>query len=338
VLAGVAAAALAHHGPPVEPLYDTQNVVEFDGVVTAVFWRNPHVRFRARVVGGSNDGEIWELEMDPLTLMRRTGLSADFVSPGDEVKISGVVARHKPRVMALQNLLLPNGQEYVGARYQAALRFGGERLVAEARPIEEEKIEAARRTANGLFRVWVRVRGGGSTRLSDEALTAEGLAAKTAFDRLTDEPLLKCVKDGMPRGMFHPSAMEFVDNGDEILLRIEEHELTRTIHLTAEADPSRQPLTPLGYSAGRWEGDTLVVTTTRVNWPYADGNGVPQSEDVVHVERFTMSPDETWIDYELTSMDPRFLAGPAVRTSRLEWTPGREVGDYECLLWDAAGQ
>ena len=50
----------AHHGPSVEPLYDTGQIVEFDGVVTDVFWRNPHARFRFRVVGGEEDGEIWE--------------------------------------------------------------------------------------------------------------------------------------------------------------------------------------------------------------------------------------------------------------------------------------
>jgi len=49
VLAGVSATAFTHHGPSVEPLYDTSGLVELDGVVTEVFWRNPHVRFRIDV-------------------------------------------------------------------------------------------------------------------------------------------------------------------------------------------------------------------------------------------------------------------------------------------------
>ncbi len=335
-LIACAGGASAHHGPPVEPLYDTQNAVMLDGVVTELLWRNPHVRFRIEVTRGSRAGEIWEVEMDPLTRMRRTGLSPDFVKPGDIVKVAGIVARHKPRVMALENLLLPDGQEYVGARLQAPLRFGGERLAADVIPIDPEKIEAARSEADGLFRTWARVRGHGSTRLADEALTEEGRRAKAAFDRMTDEPLMQCVKDGMPRAMFHPTAMEFVDEGDRILLRIEEHELTRTIHMSADAADGDGSATPLGHSVGHWEGDTLVVTTTDVSWPYADGNGVPQSEDVVHIERITPSADGTWADYELTSTDPLYLAGAAVRTSRLEWNPGRELGDYECVLWESS--
>ncbi|HEY5624627.1 MAG TPA: DUF6152 family protein [Gammaproteobacteria bacterium] len=329
--------ALAHHGPPVEPLYDTQNVIFLDGVVTELLWRNPHVRFRIEVTEGSHAGEIWELEMDPLTRMRRTGLSPEFVKPGDAVKVAGIVARHKPRVMALENLLLPDGQEYVGARLQAPLRFGGERLAAEVLPIDPQKIEAARREANGIFRTWVRVRGHGSSRLGNEALTEDGRRSKAEFNRITDEPLLQCVKDGMPRAMFHPTAMEFIDRGDRILLRIEEHELTRTIHMGDDFPRAEGRATPLGHSVGRWEGDTLVVTTTNVGWPFADGDGTPQSEDVVHVERITPSADGTWADYELTSTDPAYLNGSAVRTSRLEWTPGRELGDYECVLWDSSG-
>ena len=194
-LIACAGSTSAHHGPPVEPLYDTQNVVMLDGVVTELLWRNPHVRFRIEVTKGSRAGEIWEVEMDPLTRMRRTGLSPDFVKPGDIVKVAGIVARHKPRVIALENLLLPDGQEYVGARLQAPLRFGGERLAADVVPIDPEKIEAAAREADGLFRTWARVRGHGSTRLADEALTEEGRRAKAAFDRMADEPLLKPLID-----------------------------------------------------------------------------------------------------------------------------------------------
>ena len=37
----------------------------------------------------------------------------------------------------------------------------------------------------------------------------------------------------------------------------------RTIHMT-ENDPEPSDL---GYSTGRWDADTLIVDTTRVDWP-----------------------------------------------------------------------
>ena len=43
-----AVSVAAHHGPNVEPLYDTSQLVEFEGEVTEVFWHNPHARIRIR--------------------------------------------------------------------------------------------------------------------------------------------------------------------------------------------------------------------------------------------------------------------------------------------------
>ena len=50
----------------------------------------------------------------------------------------------------------------------------------------------------------------------------------------------------------------------------------------------RIPLSDLGYSAGRWVGDTLEVRTTRVGWPYVDDDGRPQSTNVEILERFAL--------------------------------------------------
>ena len=52
-----AVSAAAHHGPIAEPLYDTSEVVEFEGEVTDVFWRNPHARIRVRITAGPQTGE-----------------------------------------------------------------------------------------------------------------------------------------------------------------------------------------------------------------------------------------------------------------------------------------
>ena len=57
------------------------------------------------------------------------------------------------------------------------------------------------------------------------------------------------------------------------------------------ADESKIEASPLGYSRGEWDGNTLIVTTTRVSWPFFDLPpliGIPQSEEVKIVERFTI--------------------------------------------------
>ena len=329
----------AHHGPSVEPLYDTSALVELAGEVTDVFWRNPHVRFRIRVTEGDEAGEIWELEMNPINILARAGLNAELLQRGDAVRVAGVVSRRNPRHMALRHLLLPNGLEYAGRGDTRELLFSDRRLSLEALPMATAIIEAAKRNANGIFRVWARGPefGVGSThsRHDDSLLTAAALAAKAAFDPAAD-PIMDCVPDGMPRGMMHPSSVEFVDEGNRILLLVQEHDLVRTIHLDAATDPGDIPATPQGYSVGYWEGDTLVVTTTRIDWPYSDGHGVPQSPDASHVERFTLSEDETRLDYEMVSTDPLYLREPSVRGGHWEWLPGVELRPYECAVWEGS--
>ena len=60
-------------------------------------------------------------------------------------------------------------------------------------------------------------------------------------------------------------------------LRSHEHNIVRTIHMEPAPDSPTRPAGPLGFSVGAWEGDTLVVTTTRVDWPLSDEAGTPQS-------------------------------------------------------------
>ena len=128
---GYAVVGAAHHGPASEPLYDTGQIVEFDGVVTDVFWRNPHARFRFRVVGDEEDGEIWEVETNPVGILMRTGFTPDLIPVGSEIKVAGVVSRRRPRHMELYNVLLPNGLEFADAARPKPLRFSDQRLSLE---------------------------------------------------------------------------------------------------------------------------------------------------------------------------------------------------------------
>lgn len=98
----------------------------------------------------------------------------------------------------------------------------------------------------GIFRVW-------STSLSDPGsfpihppgetseltnsdlpLTADARAAVAEFDPEIDAPTLDCAAQGMPRIMWFPYPMEFVDQGDRILLRLESYDAVRTIHMTPQ--------------------------------------------------------------------------------------------------------
>ena len=77
----------------------------------------------------------------------------------------------------------------------------------------------------------------------------------------------------------------------------------------------RQPPSHLGYSVGRREGSTLIVETTKIDYPWVDNEArTPQSPDVRTTERFTLSEDQSRLDYELIITDPVTFTEPATRT------------------------
>lgn len=90
--------------------------------------------------------------------------------------------------------------------------------------------------------------------------------------------------------------------------------------------------TALGFSVGRWEGTTLVVETSRVSWPYLDGDGTPQTENVRMIERFAPSEADARLDYALTVIEPASLEEPAVWVAYWLWDPSITLTPYECRL------
>ena len=85
----------------------------------------------------------------------------------------------------------------------------------------------------------------------------------------------------------------------------------------------------LGYSIGKWEGNTLVVTTTNLNYPWFDQAGIPQSEQSVLVERFTPSADGSRMDYTVTVTDPVNFTKP-VTLNRYFLDLGETIVPYKC--------
>jgi hypothetical protein len=80
--------------------------------------------------------------------------------------------------------------------------------------------------------------------------------------------------------MFDPTPIQIIDAGDRILIHGYEYDIERVIHMDADESGAEPQGSPLGYSVGRWDGDTLRVTTTHIDWPYLDPQGNPQSNQM----------------------------------------------------------
>ncbi len=96
---------------------------------------------------------------------------------------------------------------------------------------------------------------------ADLPLTASAAAARAAFDPLADEPTQNCAPKGMPYIMEQPYPIEFVKDGDDILLRMEEYDTVRRITMSTAApqrhacDAARRLVRPLGRRNARRDDD-----------------------------------------------------------------------------------
>ena len=164
-----------------------------------------------------------------------------------------------------------------------------------------------------VFRVWsIPGRGVGLTQ--DLPFKEQAVAARAEWDAI-DNPITRCEQPGMPMVMLQPGPFRLLRAGDDIILHSPYFDTQRIMHMDGSLDPAEQPASPLGVSMGRWDGNTLTATTTRIDWPYFDGQGTPQSPAVEVTERFTLSNDQTELAFHMTVVDPVTFDGIATR----EW-------------------
>ena len=75
----------------------------------------------------------------------------------------------------------------------------------------------------------------------------------------------------------------------------------------------------MGFSTGRFEGDTLVVTTSHIKQMWHRRNGVPQSDLVRLTERFALHGDV--LTYTTITDDPVYLSEPLLKTTNMRRNP-----------------
>ncbi len=325
-------ASSAHHS--VAGFFDSNDFIEIDGVVTATSWRNPHTEFQVEVTDSFGEVVEWRVETGALGVLRARGLDRQFLRPGDRVRVMGDKSlRRQPEVFA-RNLLLSSGKEVLlttRSKRHFTLPGSGELL----EPVYDEAIErSARRDASGIFRVW-------STALEEiphsgvqmfhgnYPLTKEAETKRSQWDA-GDSTLLGCTEWSMPYLMYNPLPMEFVRQSDDILIRFEEDDNERRIHMTTARGNASDVHTLLGYSIGHWEGESLVVETTKIKANVIDIHGTFSSSSIELVERFTPSVDGSRLDYRLTITDIETFTEPFEVERYWLWRPEIVVSPYAC--------
>src|SRR5882672_9246751 len=329
--------ALAHHSTAE---YDATKFVEARGEVVTVLWRNPHVRFQVSTKSIDGNEQLWDTESADLTRLDRAGLPRDILKVGDVITFGGNPSTRRDRRMYVTNLLVTDGREIL-LRGNVKPHWAPERVVdTEARPPAATTSAPAPSASKGFFgKVFVPTREGQAPAwVRNPPLTEAAVAGKAAYDEVVDDPVLGCVSPGMPRVMLRsgPYAVRFVERGADLVLQNEWFEIDRHIHMDGKEPPANAPYTPLGYSAGKWDGDALVITTTHIDWPYFELYGlvgVPQSHDMRIVERFTPRDGGATLKYDFSATDPSAFTEPVAYDNYVTFRvqPGLEFLPYDCV-------
>ena len=155
-------------------------------------------------------------------------------------------------------------------------------------------------------------------------------------NRLTADPLTKCVMPGVPRITYLPYPFQILEFPDLVVMVYEYLHLTRYIFMDGSPAPDPDVVDfYMGYSRGRWEGNTLVVETTNNNSEtWFDRAGNFHSDALRVTERYTRTgPDH--IAYAVTIEDPKVFTRPWKINMPLyrRQETGLRLLEYECYVY-----
>jgi hypothetical protein len=312
--------------------FNQAEIVEIEGELVSFRWRNPHIVFEVRGTNDAGDEMVWKIEGHSLSILRRTDASPERLEIGNRIRLAGWPTVRPSNEIFVHNMLLPDGTELllqggVAPRWRTGTTLGDER----------EWMIGGTETDNtgrdGLFRVWSTQFGPGNDPLwlDRYPLTEAAQEKLDEWDPITDTAAPGCQPKGMPLIMEQPYPIEFVRRDDVILLRIEEYDTVRKIHMTDGNPPGDPERSILGSSTGQWEQDTLVVRTVGVDFPLFDSKGTPQGSNPSFVERFRVSDDGSQLLYEMTANDSETFTSSVNLTRNWVWRPGEAVEPYDCV-------
>ncbi|HXH24688.1 MAG TPA: hypothetical protein VNI78_05525 [Vicinamibacterales bacterium] len=144
------------------------------------------------------------------------------------------------------------------------------------------------------------------------------------------EPDAHCLPQGVPKINMAPVPFKIVQTEKLIVIIYEAFTLWRQIFLDSREFADDPNPSWLGYSKGRWEGDTLVVETRGFNGKqWLDHGGLPASEKLTVVERFRR-PTFGRLEIEVTINDPTYYTRPWTTPTNARLLVDTELYEFIC--------
>jgi hypothetical protein len=169
---------------------------------------------------------------------------------------------------------------------------------------------------------------GGSIPYLPEALKKK---QENQTNRLKLDPEVKCYLPGVPRAVYMPYPFQIIQSTKHIMMLHEYAGAVRTVYMAEQTDAPADSW--MGWSNGKWDGETLVVDTKGFNdlsWFDRAGNF---HSDALHViERFTARSADT-LNYEATIEDPKTFSRPWKISMPLyrRVEPNAQIMEFRCV-------
>jgi hypothetical protein len=143
-------------------------------------------------------------------------------------------------------------------------------------------------------------------------------------------PGIRCLPAGVPQGDLIPEPFKIVQAPHVLVLLQEGNSTFRQIHTDGRTQPKDPQPTWLGYSVGKWEGDTLVVDSIGFNdQSWLDALGHTHTEALHVAERFTRR-NFGLIELQLMVEDPKMYTKPVTVKVNLLLHPDTELLENFC--------
>ncbi len=160
---------------------------------------------------------------------------------------------------------------------------------------------------------------------------AEAIYQKRVLDMAKDSPRANCLPD--PFVYYHSVDVSRIVQTPGVIVMLYQG-TTNSVHRTIFTDGRPLPVDPnptwLGYSTGRWQGDTLVVETAGFNdRGWLDIEGHPHTEALRITERYHRH-DFGHLDLEVTIDDPKTFTRPFSLKLTKTLTPDTDLIESVC--------
>jgi hypothetical protein len=145
------------------------------------------------------------------------------------------------------------------------------------------------------------------------------------------DPEIPCYLPGVPRATYMPYPFQIIQTPATVLVAYEYDNASRTVYMNSKEEAPADSW--MGWSRGRWEGESLVVDVTgfrEETWFDRAGNF---HSDALHVvERYT-PVDNDHLSYEATIEDPKVFTRPWKISMPLyrRVDKGAQLGEYLCV-------